>query len=326
MSRVLRGIWLELRVIPVLLWSASALTLGTALGARGSDLDVAAYLGAVTLGLLIQGLLAHCVNEIEDWRSGTDRHASPRVISGGSKVLAGGLLTVREMTALFWVALTITTVLGLSMVAAHGAALLPFGLLGVVGAIAYTQPPLRAAYRPFIGEAVAFGCLMLCVPGAAVLQGGDVDAVTLLCSVAVSGYAVAMLMVHHYLDLEADRTADPPKRTTIVLLGLDRGRRYATAWCLVALVAAAAASAIEPLLLPLPLAYCLGLAAHLRCRPHDVVSVTKCEMAIIFSGIGGAMGAAALVEPPLALMLLVAAAVIAVEMRLAAPPPQERVA
>ena len=96
MSETLRGLWLEVRVIPVLLWSFSALTLGTALAAHGRDLEVWYYLGAVALGVLIQGLLAHSVNEVEDWRSGTDRHASPRVISGrqqgdrGRAALAAG--------------------------------------------------------------------------------------------------------------------------------------------------------------------------------------------------------------------------------------------
>jgi len=97
----LRGIWLELRVIPVLLWSFSAITLGTALAADGGTLHGWYYLGAVTLGLLIQGLIAHCVNELEDWRSGTDRHDSPRVISGGSKVLVAGLLTTRPQVEPF---------------------------------------------------------------------------------------------------------------------------------------------------------------------------------------------------------------------------------
>jgi len=70
----LRGIWLELRVIPVLLWSYSALTLGTALAADDRPLQGWYYLGAVSLGLLIQGLLAHCV---KDFRSGTDGQDRP---------------------------------------------------------------------------------------------------------------------------------------------------------------------------------------------------------------------------------------------------------
>ncbi len=124
---------------------------------------------------------------------------------------------------LFAAAFAATTVLGLTMVAARGLVMLPFGLLGVAGAIAYTLPPVRAAYRPVAGEAIAFGCLMLCVVGAAVLQHGAVDAELLLAAVAVSAYAVGMLMMHHFLDYEADRSASPPKRTTIVALGLEDG-------------------------------------------------------------------------------------------------------
>ena len=85
MSPFLRGLWLELRVIPVLLWSFSAITLGTALAARGGILHGWYYLGAVALGVLIQGVLAHTVNEIEDWRSGTDRHGSPRSSRAAAK-------------------------------------------------------------------------------------------------------------------------------------------------------------------------------------------------------------------------------------------------
>src|SRR6476646_9011276 len=200
MGAVARGLWLELRVIPVLLWSFSAITLGTALGG-GSDVEGWYYLGAVALGVLIQGVLAHTLNEIEDWRSGTDRHDSPRVISGGSKVLVAGLLTPRALKLLFAVAFVATTVLGL--------VLLPFGLAGVAGAVLYTLPPVRAAYRPFLGEAIASICLWLCVTGAAVLQGGRITATVAVAALAVAAYAVGMLMVHHYLDYEADRSATP---------------------------------------------------------------------------------------------------------------------
>ena len=137
----LRGLWLEVRVIPVLLWSFSALTVGTALAATEGSLQVWYYVGAV----LIQGLLAHCVNEIADWRSGTDRHPSPRVISGGSKVIAAGLMGEGALRVTFAGAFVATTVLALALVAARGLVVLPFGLVGVAGAILYTVPPVRAA-------------------------------------------------------------------------------------------------------------------------------------------------------------------------------------
>jgi 1,4-dihydroxy-2-naphthoate octaprenyltransferase len=316
----LRGIWLEVRVIPVLLWSFSAITLGTALAADRGALYGWYYLGAVTLGLLIQGLLAHCVNELEDWRSGTDRHAAPRVISGGSKVLLFGLLSRRGLIGLFWAAFALTTVLGLAIVASRGAVMLPFGLIGVAGAICYTLPPLRAAYHPVIGELVAFTCLGLCVVGAAVLQRGDVDLSIVAAAVAVAAYAVGMLMVHHYLDHDADRSAQPQKRTTIVALGLARGRYYAISWCLLAIAAAGVAAWRRTELLPLVGAYALGLGAHIRCRPDDVASVTRCELAIIFAGISGALVSAALLVPALAWAALAAAALVAAELRLGVSP------
>jgi len=321
MVATLRGLWLEVRVIPVLLWSFSALTVGTALAAHGRDLEVWYYVGAVVLGALIQGLLAHSVNEIADWRSGTDRHPSPRMISGGSKVILAGLMGERALMATFGAAFLATTVLGLTLVAARGIVVLPFGVVGVAGAILYTLPPVRAAYRPFAGEAIAFICLADCVVGAHVLQGGRaVDGTTLATAVAVAAYAVGMLMVHHYLDYDADRTATPPKVTSIVRLGLAGGRRYAIGWCVLALVAAMAGSVAEPRLLPLVAGYAIGLLAHLRCRPDDVESVTKNELAIIFAGIAAALSAAALLVPALSLAMVVAVALVAVEMRLAVAP------
>ena len=321
MVATLRGLWLEVRVIPVLLWSFSALTVGTALAAHGRDLEVWYYVGAVVLGALIQGLLAHSVNEIADWRSGTDRHPSPRMISGGSKVILAGLMGERALMVTFGAAFLATTVLGLTLVAARGIVVLPFGVVGVAGAILYTLPPVRAAYRPFAGEAIAFICLADCVVGAYVLQGGRaVDTTTLATAVAVAAYAVGMLMVHHYLDYDADRTATPPKVTSIVRLGLAGGRRYAIGWCVLALMAAMAGSVAEPRLLPLVAGYAIGLLAHLRCRPDDVESVTKNELAIIFAGIAAALSAAALLVPALSLAMVVAVALVAVEMRLAVAP------
>jgi 1,4-dihydroxy-2-naphthoate octaprenyltransferase len=321
MERTLRGLWLEVRVIPVLLWSFSALTVGTALGADRADaLNRWYYVGAITLGVLIQGLLAHTVNEIEDWRSGTDRDPSPRMLSGGSKVIKNGLLTARTLRVVFCGALALTVVLGLVMVASRGVIMLPFGLVGVGGAILYTLPPVRAAYRPFAGESIAFVCMGACVVGAALLQSTGVSRVTWLTAVAVAAYTVSMLMVHHYLDHDADRVARPPKVTTIVWMGLDRGRQYAIGWCVTGLLAAMAAAAVQPRLVPLVAGYGLGLLAHLRCNPRDVESVTKNEMAIIFCGIAAALGSAALLVPALTWALAAAAVLIILELRLAVAP------
>ena len=87
-----------------------------------------------------------------------------------------------------------------------------------------------------------------------------------------------------------------------------------------ALASAAGAAVAEPKLIPLAMAYLVGLVCHLRCRPDDVASVTTNEMGIIFFGIAGALISAALLVPALAWAALAAAALVALEMRLAVQP------
>ena len=169
------------------------------------------YLGAVTLGVLIQGLLAHSVNEVEDWRSGTDRHASPRVISGGSKVIVAGLLSPRALWWVFAGAFGATTVIGLSLVAAGGLGVLPFGIVGVAGAILYTCRPCgpptgRSWARRSRSSAWSTAC-----SARTCCRGPAIDLATVAAAVAVAAYAVAMLMVHHYLDRDADAEPTRPR-------------------------------------------------------------------------------------------------------------------
>ena len=227
--RVLLGLWLEIRVIPVLLWSFTAITLGTALAWHDGDgISVPGYLTAVGIGVLLQGLVAHCVNEVFDWRSGTDRDPAPRVISGGSKVIASGLLSPRALAWIGGGAALIAAVAGLLAAAEWGWVLALYGLVGLAGAVLYTLPPVRAAYRPFSGEAVAFVCVWCCTTGAYVLQRGELSGGAALAGIAYAASCVAMLMMHHYLDRLPDSRALPPKTTTIVRLGR-AGRRYAVA-------------------------------------------------------------------------------------------------
>ncbi len=277
--RVLLGLWLEIRVIPVLLWSFTAITLGTALAWHDGDgISVPGYLTAVGIGVLLQGLVAHCVNEVFDWRSGTDRDPAPRVISGGSKVIASGLLSPR---ALAWIgvgAALIAAVAGLLAAAEWGWVLALYGLVGLAGAILYTLPPVRAAYRPFSGEAVAFVCVWCCTTGAYVLQRGELSGAAALAGIAYAASCVAMLMMHHYLDRLPDSRALPPKTTTIVRLGR-AGRRYAVLWASIALAGAILLTAlVDGRFAIAAVCFALALALHASVDPDDPAAVTRAEL------------------------------------------------
>src|SRR5206468_7914960 len=90
------------RLIPVLLWSYTAVVLGTAVAyvASGS-LNPLWFVVALGLGALIQGWETHAINEIYDWRSGTDQADGGRALSGGSHVRNLGLLGERDLWWIF---------------------------------------------------------------------------------------------------------------------------------------------------------------------------------------------------------------------------------
>ena len=315
LRRVLLGLWLEIRIIPVLLWSFTAITLGTALAWHdGGGISVPGYLTAVAVGVLLQGLVAHSVNEIADWRSGTDRDPSPRVISGGSKVIASGLLGTRELRAVGIAAAVAATAIGFLAAATWGWILLAYGAAGLAGAVLYTLPPVRAAYRPFSGEAVAFVCIWGCTTGAYVLQRGELSGGVALAGIAYAASCVAMLMMHHYLDRVPDSRALPPKTTTIVLLGR-AGRRYALLWAAIALVGAILLTVlVDQRFAIAAVAFALALAVHASVDPADPASVTRGELAVILLGMAGGLGTAAALEPELLWAVGAAAILVPIEL------------
>jgi 1,4-dihydroxy-2-naphthoate octaprenyltransferase len=299
--RALLGLWLEIRVIPVLLWSYTAITLGTAMAwADEGGISVPGYLVAVLMGVLVQGLVAHCVNEVADWRSGTDRDPSPRVISGGSKVIASGLLSPRSLVVVGVAATVAAVALGAAAALTWGWVLALYGGPGIVAAILYTLPPVRAAYRPFAGEAIAFGCTWACVSGAYVLQTGSLAGGVALAGIAHAATCVAMLMMHHYLDRVPDSRARPPKTTTIVLLGA-AGRRYGVLWAVIALAAAILLTAlVDGAFAVMAVAAAVAVVLHAAVAPDDAASVTRNELGVILAGMAGGLGTAAVLVPEMA--------------------------
>src|SRR5947199_9447196 len=101
-TRKAKGWFLEFRLIPVLLWSYTAVALGTAVASADlGGFDLLWFAVALGLGGLIQGWATHAINEIYDWRSGTDRIDGPRALSGGSHVRNLSLLGEGDLWLIF---------------------------------------------------------------------------------------------------------------------------------------------------------------------------------------------------------------------------------
>src|SRR5436309_698246 len=138
-----KGWFLEFRLIPVLLWSYTAVILGTAVAIVDiGGFDATWFAVALALGGLIQGWETHAINEIYDWRSGTDQVDGARALSGGSRVRNFGLLDERGLWLIFAVSSAAIAALTAWVVVARAPWLAILILIGYALGIAYTVPPV----------------------------------------------------------------------------------------------------------------------------------------------------------------------------------------
>lgn len=236
----LKGIFMLFRILAVMVWACTAGTIATAAVALNDmKIDWRIFAFVLLMAALVQGYPAHIINEIYDWQSGSDRAllgigkpAPPKVgrqvLAGGSKVIRAGLLTIAELWVLFYLSTAIVAVLTVAVAIAHSWTLLWFIVPGYFLCIFYTMPPLRFAYRPFLGEFCGgFAGIVLLVTGAYYAQTFALPWRIALLACGLGLYYVAIMIFFHYIDFATDSLALPPKRTSVVYLGLEGSRRYA---------------------------------------------------------------------------------------------------
>ncbi|MDA8235361.1 MAG: prenyltransferase [Clostridia bacterium] len=227
----LEGLGRLFRLIPVLSWTGGGFLIGTAVSLRfhGGRGDWTALALALLAGLLIQGFIAHAYNDYEDWRSGTDR-VSPGVLSGGSGVIPLKKLREGALPLIGLVTAGLVILIGVYLIYRVGPLMGVFLLVGLWAGIGYSSPPLRMAYRPFLGEwAVAFPAVVACVLAPGYLIGYSLPGSLWLAAVTHGLFCLGWLMQHHLADREADLGANPPKITTVVKIGQLYGAQ-ATRW------------------------------------------------------------------------------------------------
>jgi len=324
-ERKAKGWFLEFRLIPVLLWSYTAVVLGTAVAyvASGS-LNPLWFVVALGLGALIQGWETHAINEIYDWRSGTDQADGGRALSGGSHVRNLGLLGERDLWWIFAISSVAVAVLTVWVVIERALWLAFLIVAGYGLGLAYTAPPVSTSYRPFAGEWLGgFPGVLLSGLGAYAIQTLSISLVATTALVAHALVCTAMLVVHHYLDEPMDAGATPPKRTTVVALGYTNARRYAG---IMAGIAAALYAILGAIVHP---AFFLGAIftvpaawIHFHIEPTDLRSVTRNELRVIQLGVAAGLATAVGLAPPLWPLLPIAALGYFAHLAVAAPPPE----
>lgn len=311
------------RVLAVMVWACTASTIATAAAAlNGREVDWRVFAFVVLMAALVQGYPAHIINEIYDWQSGSDRpttvgtgdrsrqKSGRRPLTGGSKVILAGLLSIPELWVLFY--LTTAMVMALTIFAgmAHSLNLLWFIIPGYLLCIFYTLPPLRLAYRPFLGEYCGgFAGITLLVTGAYYAQTFTLPFSILLLAFGLGFHYAAIMIFFHYIDYTRDRHASPPKRTSVVYLGFEGSRRYAL------LNSAMGTFVLAYLAIMQHVAYALLVAqgvlifyCHYRVQPADGESIVPWGKRMTYGVLAAGLLFGVLAERSFAWMLVLYAA------------------
>ncbi|MGI9329220.1 MAG: prenyltransferase [Gammaproteobacteria bacterium] len=215
----LRRAWLATRP-QFLTASALPVILGTAWGAGQSGrLDLISFVLAL-LGVALLHAASNVWNDVGDEQCGTDSQNNERIypFTGGSRFIQNGVLSLAQMTRLSLVLAIGAGAIGALLIWLHGWPILVLGALGGgIGGL-YSWPRVQLAGRG-LGElavALAFGVLPVC--GAAWLQQGSLDSMTVLLGLPVACWVAAVLLINEVPDCQADSQAG--KRTLPVRLGL----------------------------------------------------------------------------------------------------------
>lgn len=212
------GLWRLIRPTPVAAWAVVTPALGlvvawSEVGYGNLDWRLLAWSAFVMVGL--HGLVSHAINDEIDWRSGTDIY-SPGVLSGGSKAVHLGLVSLAELPWIAWISLGATTLAGVYVATMTGPWVWLYLLIGIWAAIAYSLPPLRLSYRPLLGEWLcAWPALMASSCCVYYIVTGQISNRALLAGALHGVFCLGWLMEHHISDVSADLMATPAKRTTV---------------------------------------------------------------------------------------------------------------
>jgi 1,4-dihydroxy-2-naphthoate octaprenyltransferase len=235
---IAKGLFMEIRILPVLVWAFTAILIGTALVYVETGVFILYnFTLAMAIACLVQAYPTHAANEIVDWLSGTDA-----IGFGGSKVVREGLLSIRDLKIILLASMGVVVVLAGLVIFTIDFNLIWFGIVGIAASLFYSLPPFKLGYKPFVGEWIGgFVGVFVAVTGSYYIQVQTLSLAAVLTGIAVGISDVAIMEMFHTMDYEADRSAVPQKRTTIVFLGPERGQLYVVAhicaaavlfWCL----------------------------------------------------------------------------------------------
>ncbi|MEO8233407.1 MAG: 1,4-dihydroxy-2-naphthoate polyprenyltransferase [Ignavibacteriota bacterium] len=196
-------------VVPVMVGSALAIYQGIFFPAYS--------IIALLCSLLIQ-IGTNFANDLHDHLKGSDTKER----KGPQRVLASGLISVKEMEWGIFFIFFLAFLLGLYLVYSVGLIILWIGVFSIVAGLAYTAGPFPLAYNG-LGDLFVFIFFgIVGTVGTYYLHVQQFNSLAFLISLPVGGLITNILIVNNYRDIEEDKSNG--KNTLAVLFGKEFSR------------------------------------------------------------------------------------------------------
>jgi 1,4-dihydroxy-2-naphthoate octaprenyltransferase len=211
---------------PVAAWGAVGILIATSCAVHsGLTVDWLNLLIATGIVLLIQGIVAHGINDLAD--EAVDRIA-PIEATGRSKLLVSGEMTRCRMAAVISSAATLSFLLLILLMVRVDYGVLVFAGVAVYAAFGYSLKPLQLGWRPFSELTVVVPVITAMICGVEYVLIGTVTLTAIYIGISYGFFNASWFMYSRAQDYEADKAMR--KTTTIVRYGLDSTPEFAVTY------------------------------------------------------------------------------------------------
>lgn len=187
--------------------SIAPVVMAATMAARGGESINYGRLFLCLCGVVLLHAAGNAANDCYDFVLGADKEQTMGRYSGGSGVLPGGFVTVREAKVLFTTLFLAS--LGIALWLSVGVSYHPFvlGLGGIAAGLFYTMPPVKLAYRGLGELAVALSFGPGIMMGSYYVLRGYYSIEVLAVSAVVGALIGSVLVLNEMKDAETDFAA-----------------------------------------------------------------------------------------------------------------------
>lgn len=185
---------------------------GSALAYNHGSFNILFSVIALLCLLLIQ-IGTNFTNDLYDYYKGADNEKR----KGPARVLASGLVTVKEMKVAITMVFVLAFLLGLYLVFRTDIVIFIIGVFSIIAGLAYTAGPFPLAYNG-LGDLFVFIFFGLVgTAGTFYLHVNEFNIISILAGIPVGALITNILVVNNYRDIDTDKEVG--KNTLAVLLG-----------------------------------------------------------------------------------------------------------